>query len=200
MLGGVVERVSAGSFRRYVTEEILRPLAIEPRELGYVVADRARHATGYLEKYSLMNLFKRLLIDRRLIGEYSGRWLAIRSHYLNGPAFGGLVGTAASFGKFLQDQLHERSVLYNDTTRQLFYTQQQTSRGVPVQMTLGWHIGDLGSTRFFYKEGGGGGFHCMMRLYPRDGVGTVVMTNATAFDARGLLDTIDPSFLPERTP
>jgi D-alanyl-D-alanine carboxypeptidase len=33
-------------------------------------------------------------------------------------------------------------------------------------MTLGWHIGELNGTRFFYKEGGGRGFHSMMRVYP----------------------------------
>jgi D-alanyl-D-alanine carboxypeptidase len=64
-----------------------------------------------------MNLAKGVLIDRDLIGDYSGRWLEIRSHYLNGPAFGGLVGTARGFGTFLQDQLREQSVLFNDTTR-----------------------------------------------------------------------------------
>ena len=68
-------------------------------------------------------------------------------------------------------------------------------RGTPVAMTLGWHIGDLAGTRFFYKEGGGGGFHCMMRVYPGDGIGTVVMTNATGFDVRRLLDTIDAPFV-----
>jgi hypothetical protein len=62
-------------------------------------------------------------------------------------------------------------------------------------MTLGWHIGDLEGTRYYYKEGGGGGFHCMMRLYPEDGIGTVVMTNATGFDVRQLLDTLDGSFM-----
>ena len=122
-----------------------------------------------------------------MIGDYSGRWLEIRSHYLNGPAFGGLVGTASGFGKFLQDQLRERSVLLNDPTRHLFYAPQQTTRGTPVAMTLGWHIADLVGTRFFYKEGGGGGFHCMMRVYPGDGIGTVVMTNATGFDVRAPL-------------
>jgi D-alanyl-D-alanine carboxypeptidase len=61
-------------------------------------------------------------------------------------------------------------------------------------MTLGWHIGELNGERFFYKEGGGGGFHCMMRLYSGDRVGTVVMTNATGFDVHTLLDTIDPPF------
>jgi CubicO group peptidase (beta-lactamase class C family) len=199
LLGKVVERASGETFSAYVTKRILRPLAIGSRELGYVVADPAHHATGYLERYSLMNLIKGLLIDRDLVGDYSGKWLAIRSHYLNGPAFGGLVGTARGFGKFLQDQLRGRSVILNHMTGRLFYAQQEIAPGAPVAMTLGWHIGDRHGTRFFYKEGGGGGFHCMMRLYPGDGIGTVVMTNATRFDVRGLLDTVDPSFLPERS-
>jgi CubicO group peptidase (beta-lactamase class C family) len=194
LLGKVVERASGETFSAYVGEHILRPLAIAPQELAYAVADPVHHATGYLEKYSLMNLAKGFLIDRELIGEYSGRWLEIRSHYLNGPAFGGLVGTARGFGKFLQDQLRERSVLFNDTTRHLLYALQPTARGTPIAMTLGWHIGDLDGRRFFYKEGGGGGFHCMMRVYP-DGIGTVVMTNATGFDVRRLLDTVDASFV-----
>jgi CubicO group peptidase (beta-lactamase class C family) len=198
LLGKVVERASGESFTTYVSEHILRPLAITLQELGYVVADPVHHATGYLEKYSLMNLAKGFLIDRNLIGNYSGGWLEIRSHYLNGPAFGGLVGTASAFGRFLQDQLRARSVLFNDTTRHLFYAPQQTTRGTAVAMTLGWHIGSLNGTRFFYKEGGGGGFHCLMRVYPGNGICTVVMTNATGFDVRRLGDTIDASFIRSR--
>jgi CubicO group peptidase (beta-lactamase class C family) len=192
-----VERASGSSFASFVTERILRTLAIQPGELGYVVWDSAHHATGYLEKYSLMNLVKGVVIDRQLVGGYSGRWLAIRSHYVNGPAFGGLVGTASAFRKFLQDQLCDASRLFNDGTRQLFYTEQQTTRGAPVPMTLGWHIGGRGGERFFYKEGGGGGFHCMMRLYPGPRIGTVVMANATQFNVARLLDAADASFLAE---
>ena len=195
LLGKVVERASGETFPVYVSQHILRPLAIAPRELGYVVADPAHHATGYLEKYSLMNLAKGLLIDRDLIGDYSGRWLEIRSHYLNGPAFGGLVGTARGFGTFLQDQLRPRSALLHETTRSLLYAPQQTKRGAPIAMTLGWHMGGFERTRFFFKEGGGGGFHSMMRVYPDDGIGTVVMTNATGFDVRRLLDTMDAVFI-----
>jgi len=142
-----------------------------------------------------MNLAKGFLLDRDLIGDYSGRWLEIRSHYLNGPAFGGLVGTARGFGKFLQDQLRERSALFNDTTRSLLYAPQQTTRGTPLAMTLGWHIGELNGTRFFYKEGGGGGFHSMMRVYPVSKIATVIMTNATGFDVRECLNEFDPQFV-----
>jgi CubicO group peptidase (beta-lactamase class C family) len=195
ILGNVVARISGGSFPSYVSEHILRPLGIIPAELGYIVADSARHATGYLEKYSLMNLAKRLLIDRDVIGRYAGRWLEIRSHLPDGPAFGGLIGTARGFGKFLQDQLNEHSKVLDGTTRRLLYTPQQTSLGLPVAMTLGWHIGDRDGSRFFYKEGGGGGFHSMMRVYPASGVATVLMTNAAGFDVRACLRAVDGRFL-----
>ena len=195
VLGAIVERVSGEPFSSYVHGHILTPLSLAPHELAYAVADPAHQATGYLEAYSLMNLAKGWLIDRSLIGDYAGRWLEIRSHYVNGPAFGGLVGTARGFGRFLQDQLRERSVLLDEPARQLFFATQQTARGAPVAMTLGWHVGHLGSARVFHKEGGGGGFHCMMRVYPDDGIGTVVMTNATGFNVRRLLDATDPSFL-----
>jgi D-alanyl-D-alanine carboxypeptidase len=195
LLGKVIERASGETFTSYIVEHILRPLSIVPRDLGYTLVDPAQHATGYLEKYSLINLVKGLLIDRDLVGDYSGRWLEIRSHYLNGPAFGGLVGTARGFGAFLQDQLRDQCVLFNETTRRLFFAPQQTTRSAAVAMTLGWHIGELQGSRVFYKEGGGGGFHCMMRLYPSVGLGTVAMTNATGFDVRGFLDRIDASLL-----
>ncbi len=93
LLGQVVERVSGETFSTYVTEHILRRLEISPQELGYAVTDPAHHATGYLEKYSMMNLAKGFFVDRALVGAYRGRWLEIRAHYPNGPAFGGLVGS-----------------------------------------------------------------------------------------------------------
>ena len=195
LLGGIVERGSGQAFVAYVTDRVLGPLGISPRDLGYRIPDSSPHASGYLEKYSVMNLLKRFLIDREVMGEYEGPWLRIRSHYPNGPAFGGLVGTAQGFGRFLQDQLCPHSALFNDSTRGLFYTQQRTRQGTPVPMTLGWHIGgDTDGMRFYYKEGGGGGFHSMMRVYRSRGLATVVMTNVTGVDVKQCLDTADREF------
>jgi CubicO group peptidase (beta-lactamase class C family) len=194
LLGPVVESASGRPFSSYVTEEVLTPLGMSPAELSYVVPDPALHATGYVEKYSLLNLVKRFLLDSALIGDYEGRWLRLNPHYVNGPAFGGLVGTAGGFGKFLQDQLRPTSVLFGEDTREVFYRPEHAADGTPIPMTAGWHIAETDGVRHFYKEGGGGGFHCVMRLYPDRGIGTVVLTNATAFDVRGLLDVLDPSF------
>jgi len=184
LLGEVIADVTAQPFATYVTSHVLARVGIPSSALSYSITDPAHHASGYLERYSLLNLFKRLLIDHEYIGAYNGRWLRIRDHFVDGAAFGGLVGSALGFGLFLQDQLGEHSRLFSDTTCALFYEQQRVASGRAIPMTLGWHIGD----DFYYKEGGGGGFHCMMRVYPKAGLGMVVMSNATAFDVRGLLD------------
>jgi len=195
LLGRIVEEADGEPFRAYVAEHVLKPLGVSPRELGYAVADRQHHAKGYLERCSLMNLFKHALMADDLIGSREGRWQHLNDHYVNGAAFGGLVGAARGFGKFLQDQVRPRSALFLDTTRQLFYAPQHIANGSPIAMTLGWHIGAHKGVRFFYKEGGGGGFRSMMRLYDSAGMASVVMTNATNFLVSRLLDTLDPWFL-----
>lgn len=194
LLGPIIARAGGKPFSAYVTEHVLSPLGALP-ELGYSVSTAAPHATGYLEKYSFLNVVKRLVMDQDLIGDYQGRWLEINGHYVDGPAFGGLVGNARGFGKFLQDQLRTQSVLFGDRTRELFYEPAHTLDATEVAMTPGWHIETLEGVRYFFKEGGGGGFHCMMRVYRDRGIGTVVLTNATAFNVGNTLDVLDGQFL-----
>jgi D-alanyl-D-alanine carboxypeptidase len=195
LLGEFVQQVTGVTFTAYVAQQVLQPLGVTPQELDYKIPSLAEHARGYLEKYSLMNVFKPVLVDREFIGNYYGRWLELYPHYLDGAAFGGLVGTARGFAKFLQDQLRPQSALFTESARRDFYEQQHTSAGAAVPTSLGWHIGRRDDKRFYYKEGGGGGFHCMMRLYPSSGIGTVAMTNATSFNIRKLLDRTDCAFL-----
>jgi hypothetical protein len=126
-----------------------------------------------------------------LIGTYEGNWLRIEPHYVNGPAFGGLIGTVGGFELFLRDQLRSQSVLFSDATSVLFYEQQHTLSGHPIPMTLGWQMGSLGHQPYYFKEGGGAGFHCMMRVYRSAGIATIMMANATGLDAGHVLDSVD---------
>jgi D-alanyl-D-alanine carboxypeptidase len=189
LLGAVVERVAGRPFPAYATARVLAPLGIAAAQLGYTIPDLAHHAHGYLEKYSLLNLAKPLLIDREFIGPYEGRWLRIADHYPNGAAFGGLVGCALGFAPFLQEALRSPT--------DPFFSGQRTNAGVPVPMTLGWHVGtrDRGA-RFYYKEGGGGGFHHEMRVYRDAGIATILMSNATGFDVKRCLKQTDRALLP----
>lgn len=61
-------------------------------------------------------------------------------------------------------------------------------------MTLGWHVGKMGEAQYFYKEGGGAGFHGEMRVNPTKGLASVIMTNRTSFNTRKQLGKIDQLF------
>jgi D-alanyl-D-alanine carboxypeptidase len=197
LLGAVVERAGGGSFPAFTAARVLTPLGIAAAQLGYTIPDTAGHAHGYLEKYSFLNLAKRLLIDRAFIGSYEGRWLRIADHYPNGAAFGGLVGSARGFAPVLQDALRPVSALFGPGPRELFFAPQRTTSGTLVPMTLGWHVGEVQQTggRFYYKEGGGGGFHHEMRVYAGAGLATILMSNATGFDVKRCLNRADHTFL-----
>ena len=198
LLGKVVEQVTGQSYPAYIRGNILQPLRLSAQEMDFVIPDESRHANGYLKKYSLMNLVKGFVIDRKFVGGYEGHWLRLNSHYLNGPAFGGLIGTARGFSRFLQDQLRGESVLFGLETKRLLETRQTDGAGRPIPMTPGWHVGETHGVAYFFKEGGGGGFHSEMRIYPTRGIATVVLANSTEFSSTDFLNRVDRTFLKSR--
>ena len=190
LLGGVIEAVTGSTYADHVRASILEPLGLADA-VTVGIADPDGHASGYLARYSFTNLLKGLMTDSAFWGGYEGDWLRIRNHELNGPAFGGLVGSARGFSRFLQDQLSGASVLFSSDTQRLFETPQTTNAGEELHMTLGWHVGEADGERYLFKEGGGGGFHAEMRIYPERGVATVVMVNNTDFDSTSFLNRVD---------
>lgn len=194
LLGYLIEKASGTSYEDYVRQKIFQRLNITPNEIDFVIPSSQHHAKGYLPKWSFLNLFKSFVIDSKFVGEYEDGWLHINDHYLNGPSFGGIVGSARAIGVFLQDQLRDSSQLFARQTKALFFEQQKNNDGEPIDMTLGWHIGRSDGLQYFFKEGGGGGFHSEMRVYPSHGIASVVIANNTSFDAKGFLNTVDREF------
>ena len=138
-----------------------------------------------------MNLFKSFLIDDSIWGEYEGGWLRINNVYIDGPAFGGAIGSAKAFSRILQSLLSKKSVLLGDNIKQYLYSQEKTRSGKKIEMTLGWHIGKLDEVTYYFKEGGGAGFHCEMRIYPDINLASVLMVNRTSFNTRKQLSKLD---------
>jgi D-alanyl-D-alanine carboxypeptidase len=194
LLGHVIETATRESYADYMKANVLAPLGLgEGVAVG--IADPDNHASGYLARYSFTNLLKGFMTDSKFWGDYEGDWLRIKNHHLNGPAFGGLVGSARSFSRFLQDQLSGQSALLAPATQRLLETPATGASGKVVPMTLGWHVGELNGETYLFKEGGGGGFHTEMRTYPERGIGTVVMVTSTDFDSTGFLNRVDQPFL-----
>ena len=194
LLGQIIEKVSGKSYSDYVNENIFKPLNMKQDEIGFNISDVNNHAKGYLKKYSFMNLMKSFILDENILGEYEGAWLHINNVYLNGPAFGGAIGSATAFSRILQSLLNENSILLGIKVKQQMYAQQKTSSGKTIEMTLGWHIGELNGINYYFKEGGGAGFHCEMRIYPEQGIASVIMVNKTNFKPKKVLDHIDKEF------
>jgi D-alanyl-D-alanine carboxypeptidase len=195
LLGAIIEAVTQQTYTDYMREHVLKPLGLAKRNMDFIIPDVTNHAQGYLRKYSVLNLVKGLVTDRKMWGRYEGNWLQVNHHYVNGPAFGGLVGSAQAFSLLLQDQLRESSVLFGQETKRLFYTQQIDRSGEFIQMTPGWHIGDLDGLTYFFKEGGGGSFHSEMRIYPTREIASVIMVNSTQFKSNSFLSGLDKVFL-----
>ncbi len=193
LLGIIIEEVTGVSYSDYVTKNIFEKLSLSSNEIGFLITNN--HSKGYLKKWSLMNLFGRLFIDKNILGSYEGKWLNIKNVYLNGPSFGGIVGSASAFSKILQDFLSEQSKLLSSNTKKLLYSQQTVNSGKQINMTLGWHIDELHGVKYYYKEGGGAGFHCEMRIYPDSGLASVLMTNRTSFNSRKILSELDANFV-----
>jgi CubicO group peptidase (beta-lactamase class C family) len=195
LLGKIIEQASGETYEAYMERNVFAPLGLSAAQAGFKIADPSRQAKGYLARRSFMNLLKGFLVDGELIGEKEGRWIHILDNYVNGPGFGGLVATAQGVSVFLQDQLGERSVLLSPQTRRLFYSQQRAEEQGLVAMTLGWHIRKLDGYRCYYKEGGGGGYHGEMRIYPEKNLGSVIMVNETSSSSVQTQDTADREFL-----
>ena len=195
LLGGVIEKVSGQRYQDYITKNIFKPLNLSQSEIGFSINDENNHAKGYLKKYSFMNLIKSFIMEDYTWGKYEDDWLHINNVYLNGPAFGGTIGSAAAFGKILQDLLSKQSKLLGEKSKQSLYSQQKSKSGKNIDMTLGWHIDNLNGVTYYYKEGGGAGFHCEMRIYPEYGLASVIMTNKTSFNSRGILSELDANFV-----
>jgi CubicO group peptidase (beta-lactamase class C family) len=194
LLGVVIQQVSGQAYCDYMRQNVFEPLGAGREELNCLVPDLAHHAQGYQKKYSLLGLFLYLMMDKKLIEGTKSGWFGLRPVYMNGPAYGGLIGTVRGFAKFLQDQLRARPVLFKPDTKALFYSSQKNNQGQAIETTLGWHQGRLADILYYGKPGGGPGFRSNIRLYPDKGLATVWLVDETGVSEGSInnfTDTLD---------
>lgn len=177
-----LERATGGAFETLMQRLILDTLRMT--NTGFATPEAVRNATGYHRRASAM----RLLLPRWVIGEGTGAWLSLQPFAVDGPAYGGLIGTPDDAARFLQMHVANGFV---DATRIIPEEAAGAMRridrpGRQFDFGLGWFrpARDREAQPAFVQHlGGGAGFHCLMRIYPKARVGAVVMGNATAFDA-----------------
>jgi D-alanyl-D-alanine carboxypeptidase len=183
ILGRIIEILSGESYVDYVTEHILRPLGM-PAAFSYTPEMLANSATGYQDRNDLTLLLVRLAMPglRWVIGERSGRWVAIRPYEIDSLPIGGLLGPAAAFAPFLIAHLNDgQGILKASSALQMrsLIASGQAGFEAKLGMGLGWKIGEIDGRRFYNHEGSGAGFATETRIYPDENLGILLMMNVS---------------------
>ena len=195
LLGEVISKVSGMSYREYITENIISKLNLDDGAyLGFEIPDTNKHAYGYIKKWSFLNLALTFMFDKGKYIEntYDG-WNQFRYFYIDGTSYGGLIGNAKGFSKYLQALLKDNELISNNSKTKLF-TNQTTNDGKILDMCLSWFQGSLNGAEYYAHAGGGGGYYCEIRIYPAKKLASVIMFNRTGVSDERFLDEIDKYF------
>ena len=195
LLGRVIEKASGLPYRRYIEQHILEPLGVQNR-LGFERQQHWNIATGYHKTFSVGNLLLGILLDKkRFMGESTEGWKSFLPFYINGSAYGGLLGTPGAYITFAQHLLKNESRLLSQAGRQEMWRENTLLNGKSAGMSLGWFKGNLDGRAYACHAGGGGGFYCEIRVYPESGLGSVVFMNRSGFSDERFLDKADAILL-----
>lgn len=192
LLGQVIEKVTGQSYEDYITSHIISTLGLGPDQLGFQIYNSRRHATGYHKQKSFSNLILGLFLDKsKFMGEAEEGWKPFKDYYVNGAPYGGLIGNADAYVKYVQDLLRPDSVLIRPANKKSLFEENKTNNGKATGMCLSWYTGLLHGHRYCHHAGGGGGYYCEIRIYPDRGLGSVVMFNRTGMTDERFLDKVD---------
>lgn len=104
LLGQVISRVSGMPYENYIAQYILSHLDLAPGALSFRIADYRTHALGYHKQWSSTSLLLSFFIDKsRYMEKAEGAWKPFKPLYVNGAAYGGLVGTTDGLVKYLRN-------------------------------------------------------------------------------------------------
>ena len=195
VLGEVVSEVTGADYEAYVRDEILAPLGMERTGFSYPQPAGDGAATGYQPLPKPLTPLLRAALPRGIVGPRRGRYASFNPFYVKGPAYGGLVGDVVEAARFVRLHLNDGQV---DGTRLLseksvVEMQLITPRGGKRDFGLGWFRSHEVSVRrpaFVEHLGGGAGFWNVMRIYPEESLGVVVMGNTTSYDHESVCDAV----------
>jgi CubicO group peptidase (beta-lactamase class C family) len=191
----MIERVTGLSYEDYIHSAIIKPLNIPKNELDFEIGTNS-HARGYHKNFSFSNALLGVLIDKsKFMDAPEQQWKPFKDNYVNGPSYGGLIGTARALAKYIQELLRPESILLSDEYKRKMFTENVTIGNKPTGMCLSWFTGKLRGIPYYTHAGGGGGFYCEIRIYPEAGVGSVIMFNRTGMSDERFLDKPDLYFL-----
>ena len=194
--GEVIAAAAGAPFESYVEQAVLGPVGM--RSTGFTYQPLASAAVGYVRAPNVAGPPLRRMLPAGIVGERHGQFLALNRFYVDGPAYGGLVGDVLDAGRFLRLHLREgevngQRVLSPPMARVM---RDIDSPGKPFAHGIGWfRRPTTGKGDWVEHFGTGAGFWNVMRLYPARELGVVVITNSTTtYDFDNLFERLAAQF------
>lgn len=189
VLGAVVESVSGMSYEQYLENQVLLPLRME--DTGFLYPEIGGDpAAGSHPLFSMYTPLLPFLLDMdSLVREKEGNQLWFNPVYIDVTPSTGLIGPIDNAALFIQDLL-TGSKLLGPEGHQLLFDPTSGPDGRP----LGWPEFNQDGRYWVQQSGGGPGFASIMRLYPEENLGIIVMANNTNLSREkiiGVLAEID---------
>ena len=181
-LGEIVSAASGESFEDTVRRNLLEPLGMTSTDFLYTEALAEHAATGYQLRRSPMTPLFRLMLPRGIVGGRSGRFVSFNRICVDGPSYGGLIGSAEDAARFSPStpavaaaSSRRKACARCRSSRCTVPSSTSASAGSAAART-----GISGAVRRAPRRGRG--FFNMMRLFTGRSLGVIVMGNATAYD------------------
>jgi len=200
VLGELISEASGLSFKRHVIERVLQPIGATSTAFTFEEAGDGHSSEGAHPRRDPVLPVLRLLIPRWALGPAVGRWRLFNPFYLDGSAYGGLVGPIGDAALLAAAHLElgalrGKRILSAESAAEM---QRIATPGKKYDLGLGWlrrhHDSKRGRTHVEHL-GGGGGYGSVMRLHPERRVGIVAMANVSSmrFDYEPLLEPLEES-------
>jgi CubicO group peptidase (beta-lactamase class C family) len=179
--GEIIAVAAEMPFEDYVRGSVLHPLGMD--NTGFGQSTGAQAATGYIRVPGIADPVLRRMLPPGIVGVRHGAYLSLNSFLVDGPAYGGLVGDVLDAAKFVRMHLRDGEldgsrILTEHSARRMRVIEHA---GKPFSHGTGWFRRSPDSSDAWVEHFGTGvGYWNVMRLYPGQGRGVVIMSNSTA--------------------
>jgi CubicO group peptidase (beta-lactamase class C family) len=206
-LGALIEQVTGQSYEAYVVEHVLDPLGMVNTRFEYTEAMRANEGVGAHPMANFMTAFVPIVNPPwpfDYIREYDSGWIWMNRFLFDGNPPSGLIGPAPEMARFVAailngGEFEGARILSQDSVNTLLYERhvQEFSPGTSdynhydeLVSGLGWKVVRDGG-RLHHSHGGSGmAFKILMRLYPDEVLGIVLLSNATNVKVHHIADAV----------
>ena len=194
-LGNIITASSGMTYKDYVTTNILKLTGMQQTDFYYNENMLESAAVGYQKRWSAMSLLLPLMrVPKGVVGKRVGDYIAFNRFYLDGSAYGGLIGNIRDAARLIQVHTNDGwvdgiQILSKESVK---LTQQISATGNRLDVGFGWFREHDSSEQVSYLQqiGGGAGFFNVMRIYPKESLGIVVMGNSTSYNIEQVIDIV----------